>query len=147
MMPRRLLVAVAVALGGLATLTGCEKPSTYVTVVSGSSSASDTAVCYAHASGASVDVARCVRDSDQVDTVRVKPNSVLGVNVDPHVADNGYYLSLGGGEQQQIGPFDRTYTRVTIPAQLLGDDPAELRVIERKGAQTRGIWLFQLARD
>ena len=144
---RRPLTVLGLALTGLAVLTACEKPSTYVTVVSGGSSASDTAACYAHAEGESVDVRSCVSDEAAVETVRVKPNAVVGVNVDPKVAENGYFLSLGGEEQRQIGPFDRSYTRVSIPSELLGDEPAELRVIEKRGEATKGIWLFQLERD
>ena len=144
------LAAVGLAVVGIFTLAGCEKPGPGVSVVSGSTSAWREALCWSF-SGEPLSPETCAQDvvtnaMDGADVAQIPilPGNVIGISVDPVVADAGWYPVIGSQRLTQQ-PVTSTYFRFTYPD--LQEIPAAgvaLQVVAGQGEETLGLWVFQL---
>ncbi|HVM27166.1 MAG TPA: hypothetical protein VM433_05755 [Mycobacteriales bacterium] len=149
---RRLLAAAArtsVAAAAVLALTGCERPTPIVTVVSGTTSEWREADVYCFEGQSGDDCS-----SHEVSTPRipVTPGQRVGVDVDKAVVERGWYVTLeapgsqGEPSESEI-QVDAHY--FSFPAPNVG--PEGLRLTVRaidpedvRGGGTTGEWTFDL---
>lgn len=153
-MPNRRTIAPAVATGlavALAlTLAACEKPSPGVGVFSGTSSAYREAVCWSF-DGEPLGPETCAQDivtqaleGEQVASLPVLSGDVIGISVDPKVADLGWYPVVGSQRLTQE-PVFTTYYRFTYPdLQPVPPNGVALQVVAGQGTETQGLWVFRI---
>jgi hypothetical protein len=130
-------------------LAACEKPAPGVSVVSGMTSAHRAALCWSFdgeplsAETCAQDVVTEALDGADVARVPVVPGQVIGISVDPVVADAGWFPVIGSQRLTQQ-PITSTYYRFTYPdLQEVPTDGVSLQVVA--GADgTLGLWVFQL---
>ncbi len=145
----RRALAVPVALVGVLALSGCEKPAPGVTVVSGTDSAHRAALCWSF-DGEPLSAQTCAQDvvtqaleGADVARIPVIPGNVIGISVDPVVADAGWFPVIGSQRLTQQ-PITSTYYRFTYPdLQEVPADGVSLQVVAGNDG-TRGLWVFQL---
>jgi hypothetical protein len=145
----RPVLAGSLALVGVLALTACEKPPPGVSVFSGMTSAYRAALCWSF-DGEPLSAETCAQDVvtealDGADVARIPVISgqVIGISVDPAVADAGWYPVIGSQRLTQQ-PITSTYYRFTYPdLQEVPADGVPLQVVA--GAEgTLGLWVFQL---
>jgi hypothetical protein len=144
-----LIVAGCAALA--LTLTACEKPNPGATVFSGTSSEYSLAACWAD-EGGQIDQNQCAQDllanaasGQATKPIPVVPGEVIGISVDPVVADAGWFPRINGQNLAET-PLTSTYFRFTFPEfQQVAADGLTLEVVAGSDAATRGLWLFRLA--
>ena len=149
-MTRRLVALATVAAAAALTLTGCTKPNPGVSVVSGTNSAQEEALCWAW-DNAAIDPKTCAGDvlakavdAGKIPTVAVAPGDTIGISVDPVVAEAGWVPLLGTTEIAP-GPIHTNYLRFTVPSLAdLGASPKRLAVVALSGQQLRGAWAFDI---
>lgn len=97
-LPLILVGAAALVLG----LTGCEKPNPGASVFSGTTTQWRQAVCWAD-EGESIDADACAQDviakaadGGQLASIPVVPGQIVGISVDPIVADTGWFPGSTG---------------------------------------------------
>jgi len=146
---RRPVVAASVAIVSVLALAACEKPAPGATVVSGMTSAHREALCWSF-DGEPLSAETCAQDVvtealDGADVARIPviPGQVIGISVDPVVADAGWFPVIGSQRLTQQ-PITSTYYRFTYPdLQEVPADGVSLQVVA--GADgTLGLWVFQL---
>jgi hypothetical protein len=149
-MTRTRIVVGAVALAAASVaLTGCEKPNPIATVYSGTSSEWREAACWS-TSGA-IDPNECAQQviaeapsGPKLAQVPVVPGQVVGISVDPVVADKGWTPRVAG-QPLTPTPLTGTYFRFTFPE--FQEVPAEglnMEIVAGSSDQTSGLWIFQL---
>jgi hypothetical protein len=127
-------------------LSACDKPNPGATVFSGTTSAFQRAVCWSPGPG-SIDVNACAKKvigGPPVATIPVVPGEVIGISVDPVVADAQWQIQFAG-QTVPSAPISGTYFRLTFPQ--LSAVPAEgmaLQLVAGKTGEVRGVWLFKL---
>lgn len=131
-------------------LAGCEKPNPSVTAWSGTSSEHVEAVCWQR-EGGSLGPSDCAQDilerasaGEGVPRIPFANGDVIGISVDPVVADGGWSVQVGG---QTLGSgIEGTYFRFTFPDfQQVPDTGFTMQVIaEAEPSGSRGFWFFQL---
>lgn len=137
-----------------ASLTGCDKPNPGATVFSGTTSQFQRAVCWA-SEGTTSNIGDCAQSaiasaqqSGGIPTIPAIPGDVVGISVDPVVADSGWQINLvtqAGADQVPSTPFTGTYLRYVIPQTT--EIPASgilLGLVAGKGAAPQGLWLFKI---
>ena len=142
-------LALPLVLVGVLSLAACEKPGPGVSVVSGMTSAHRTALCWSF-DGEPLSAQTCAQDVvtealDGADVARIPviPGQVIGISVDPVVADAGWYPVIGSQRLTQQ-PITSTYYRFTYPD--LQEVPAagvSLQIVAGSEG-TLGLWVFQL---
>lgn len=146
---RRPVLAASVSVLSVLALAACEKPAPGVSVVSGMTSAYRAALCWSF-DGEPLSAETCAQDVvtealDGADVARVPviPGQVIGISVDPVVADAGWFPVIGSQRLTQQ-PITSTYYRFTYPdLQEVPADGVSLQVVA--GADgTLGLWIFQL---
>ena len=146
---RRPALAATVAVLSVLGLAACEKPAPGVSLVSGMTSAYRAALCWSF-DGEPLSAETCAQDVvtealDGADVARVPviPGQVIGISVDPVVADAGWFPVIGSQRLTQQ-PITSTYYRFTYPdLQEVPADGVSLQVVA--GADgTLGLWVFQL---
>ena len=146
---RRPILAASVSVLSVLALAACEKPAPGVSVVSGMTSAYRAALCWSF-DGEPLSAETCAQDVvtealDGADVARVPviPGQVIGISVDPVVADAGWFPVIGSQRLTQQ-PITSTYYRFTYPdLQEVPADGVSLQVVA--GADgTLGLWVFQL---
>lgn len=151
---RRSLAIAAVALAPL-VLAGCEKPNPGVTVWSGTNSEHVEALCWQHrevgglsATDCAESVLQAASQGQNITPLAVTPGDVVGVSVDPIVAENGWSVQISG--RTLASGLTDTYFRFTFPETILIDLPTDgsgltLQVIAAaKPNGARGYWFYQL---
>jgi len=130
-------------------LAACEKPAPGVSVVSGMTSAHRQALCWSFdgeplsAQTCAQDVVTEALDGGDVGRIPVIPGQVIGISVDPVVADAGWYPVIGSQRLTQQ-PVTATYYRFTYPdLQEVPADGVSLQVVAGTEG-TLGLWVFQL---
>jgi hypothetical protein len=130
-------------------LAACEKPAPGVSVVSGMSSAYRAALCWSFdgeplsAETCAQDVVTEALDGADVAAIPVIPGQVIGISVDPAVADAGWFPVIGSQRLTQR-PITSTYYRFTYPdLQEVPVDGVSLQVVAGSEG-TLGLWVFQL---
>ena len=150
MTSRRLVASAAGAVVLALALAGCTKPGPGITVFSGTTSANREAACWSF-DGTGIDASTCAQDvldsataGDAIASIPVIPGTVVGISVDPKVADVGWTPRVAG-QPLVAEPLTTTYWRFTFPEfQEVGDDGLTMEIVAGEGDATRGIWLFQL---
>jgi hypothetical protein len=143
----RAAVAGAVVLGAIA-LTGCEKPTPLVTLVSGSTSVNSEAVC--HAEGKKlVDLSQCL-DRPAREAIDVTAGNSFSVGVDKEIADKGWYLYINGRPFNDE-PIKKTFlssAELTLPSGIAKDaQPFLIQIIQGPNAEqtgAKGVWSFEV---
>lgn len=136
------LAAVAVA---TLTLSGCTKPTPTITVFSGTNSVHTEALCWAESG--TVKPGECLadvmanRDVSGVPVLGVAGGNVVGISVDPQVAEAGWTIAAVGGQPITPTPLTTNYFRLTLD-QIMTEKI--LLQITAGGDQTRGVWVVQL---
>lgn len=139
-------VLAATALG----LAACEKPNPGATVFSGTTSQWRQAACWA-GEGATIDAETCAKDvleeatsGSRLASIPVVPGQVVGISVDPVVADAGWSPRINGQNLTQ-SPITSTYFRFTFPEfQEVPADGLTMELVAGSNGENRGIWFFQL---
>jgi hypothetical protein len=146
---RRSFLAGSLAAVSVLALAACEKPAPGVSVVSGMSSAYRAALCWSFdgeplsAETCAQDVVTEALDGADVAAIPVIPGQVIGISVDPAVADAGWFPVIGSQRLTQR-PITSTYYRFTYPdLQEVPVDGVSLQVVAGSEG-TLGLWVFQL---
>lgn len=155
---RPLALALAAAVSALA-LSACDKPAPSVTIFSGTTSEHREALCWSFdpdraytAEDCVVDVAAAQSQESVFDaldeylaTLEVAAGDVVGISVDPEVADAGWSVTINGRPLHRE-LITETYFRFTMPPQPLRRGSAELQVraAAEDGTSARGFWVFRL---
>lgn len=146
---RRPILAASLAVLGVLALAACEKPGPGATVFSGSTSAHSEALCWSFdgdplsAETCAQDVVTEALDGADVGRIPVIPGDVIGISVEPVVADAGWYPVIGSQRLTQQ-PITSTYYRFTYPdLQEVPADGVALQVVAGSEG-TLGLWVFQL---
>lgn len=150
MTSRRLAASAAGVVVLALALVGCTKPGPGITVFSGTSSAYRAAACWSF-DGSGIDAAACAKDvldsaaaGAEVATIPVIPGTVVGISVDPTVADAGWTPRVAG-QPLVAEPLTTTYWRFTFPEfQQLTDEGLAMEIVAGSAEVTQGVWLFQL---
>ena len=145
----RLALTVAALAAVTVALAGCEKPNPGASVYSGTTTQYRQAACWS--ADGSIDATACAqavlakaKDGVTIATVPAVPGQVIGISVDPVVADAGWYPRINGQNITQ-SPITSTYYRFTFPDfQEVSKDGIALEVVAGAADATKGIWLFQL---
>lgn len=146
----RLIVVIAGSAVTAAALAGCTKPAPGVSVFSGTTTEYRPAACWAF-DGAGVDAAQCASDllaeaadGGTVARIPVVPGNVVGISVDPAVADAGWTPRIGG-QALTSTPLTTTYWRFTFPElQQLPAEGVPMEIIAGTDGTTDGVWIFQI---
>jgi hypothetical protein len=133
-----------------AGLSACDKPNPGASVFSGTTSQWRQAACWSTTT-APIDAAKCARDvvdnavsGVTMGTIPVVPGQVIGISVDPAVADAGW-LARVNGQNINPAPTNSTYFRFTFPE--LSQVPAEgivMEIVAGSANNTKGLWLFKI---
>ena len=147
---RRIAPIAALGLAALA-LTGCTKPSPAVSVVSGTNSVNEEALCWDF----NVDEAglNCKNLATNLEdalpsalSVPSMEGNTVGISVDPVVAEEGWTAFFNGQPLSQT-PLTETYFRFTIPVgTTLNAEGTPLAVASISNNQMRGLWLFKITK-
>lgn len=149
---KRSVMFAGMASAAVLVLAGCTQPTPSVTIVSGSASVERPATCWSESPTVAASVTSCITDAtaklqagSQIPTLTVIPGDVIGINVDPEIAEAGWRPSIGGQALVQT-PLTSTYYRFTFPENLpAAPDGFVLSVLANDAAAgDRGIWLFRL---
>ncbi len=147
---RKGAVLAAFTIATLLVLTGCMKPMPGATVFSGSNSQHRQATCWAFdseelgAGDCAQDLIAQAAEGDAVSVVSVFPGDIVGISVEPVVAETGWFVVLGD-QRMNVDPITTYYHRFTFPETL--EIPAEgilLQIVASTGVGARGIWVFKL---
>ncbi len=144
----RLFAGLTAALCAV-TLSGCQKPTPLVTLVSGSTSVNTGATIYCF-EGQSAQVENCRTEEQPPTVLKVKVGAQVGVDVAKKVADAGWVIVLPGNDQdpsndQASGTQTDHYFAFT-PQFESGPLRLEVRMLDngQAGAPTVGNWQFVL---
>lgn len=147
-MTRRPL-AIAAALGAVSlALVGCEKPAPGVSAFSGSTSGHTQAVCWSF-TGESLDTQTCAEAvvpalaGEGVPVIPVLSGQVVGISVDPVVADVGWTVSINS-ERLTPQVITSTYYRFPFPSVDIPADGVSMEVVAGSGDRLVGVWIFRL---
>lgn len=145
------VLGIGFAVVAVVGLSGCTKPTPEVTVVSGATSAATAALCWEPDSTIREAVAACVGESlagpaAEIPTLPVIPGNVVGVNVDPEIAEAGWSVLV---DQSPLTSevITGTYYRFTFPeSQSIPETGFRLSVIAQGDSidKNRGLWSFRL---
>lgn len=146
MKPARLAATVVATVALSLTLAGCDQPNPNATLFSGTTSQSKQAACWAD-EGATINLAACqqdVLDRGKAAVVPVVPGQVIGISVDPVVADAGWSPQVNG-QNVAGGTLNGTYFRFTYPEfSPLPADGVVLSVVAGEAGSERGVWVYHL---
>lgn len=145
----RKFVATALIASAALSLTSCSKHNPGATVWSGTSSAHSEALCWS--ADAAVTPDSCAQDlvtgaitGPDVAEVPVQKEQILGISVDPVVAEKGWYIAIGGTRINEEA-ITSTYYRFSFPVESVPAEGYTLQVVAQgTGSATRGLWLFRL---
>jgi hypothetical protein len=143
---RRALIATLAAVA----LVGCTKPFPGITVVSGTTSKHQGALCWTFDKPA-LEPGMCPQDvvseamsGDTVARIPVSPGQTVGISVDPTVADVGWTPIIGNQPLSQQ-PIKGLYFRFAYPElQEVPEAGLDLQIVAGSGDQIKGLWSFKL---
>ena len=150
----RVLAAASTAVA-LVALTGCQKPTPIVSLVSGGDSVHSDATIYCF-DGQSAQQQNCRTDVHPPTPLKVKVGQQVGIDVAKQVADAGWVVVLPGGDKdpsndQASGTQDSHYFAFTPEPSMFQNGPVrmEVRMLDdgRTDAPTAGNWQFVLVPD
>ncbi len=145
------VLGIGLTVVAVAGLAACTKPTPEVTLVSGPTSVVAPALCWEPETTVREAVVACITEAAsnpaaEVPELPVTPGNVVGVNVDPEVAEAGWSVLI---DQTPIndGPLTDTYYRFTFPdSQAIDEQGFRLSVVAEGNSadKNRGLWSFQL---
>ena len=143
------LILAGTAVAALA-LSGCTKPAPGAGVFTGTTSEYRAAACWSF-DGTGIDATSCAQevlasaaDGARMASLPLVPGTVVGISVDPAVADAGWTPRIAG-QPLVSTPLTTTYWRFTFPEfQPIGEDGLTLELVAGSDGITKGVWLFQL---
>lgn len=140
------VAGVVLAVAAAASLASCEKPAPRVTFFSGTTSTWVSPVCFSW--DGQINAQQCLQDaaaraaSGQTVRLDVVPDNVVGISVDPSVAENGWTPTLAGTPLTEQ-PLTDTYFRFKFPRVQPSDQGYPLAVISQ-GGQEPGVWAVRI---
>src|SRR6476661_2780522 len=145
----RLFAGLSAAVA-LVTLTGCQKPTPTVSLVSGRQSVHSDATIYCF-EGQSASQQNCRTDVHTPTALPIKVGQQVGIDVSKQLADAGWVVVLPGGDEdpsndQASGKQDSHYFAFTPEPSMFQNGPVrlEVRMLDdgRTDAPTIGNWQF-----
>jgi hypothetical protein len=137
----------------MTALAACEKPSPGVTVWSGTTSRHAEATCWSFDGSATAggvkactqQVVQAALTGDGAPSIPVGEGNIVGISVDPSVAENGWYPNIGTSTLVQT-PITSTYYRFAVPSgQSVPAKGLTLSIVAKGSGQLpRGVWIFKL---
>ncbi|MFE9248613.1 DUF2771 domain-containing protein [Streptomyces sp. NPDC007088] len=148
---RRAVAALGAVSAGLLALSACDKPTPLATVTVGTTSVNSEAACYQDGDPLkAADVQKCLKETDDVKTVKVDPDATVRFGVDPKIADNGWTILMNG--QPLTESSKKTYR--TIPGSVFfnqqyggGAKGSTISILEGSGQKAFGLWSFKIEKD
>lgn len=146
---RRFIIGVIAVLA----LAGCTKPFPGITVVSGTASENQMAICWTFEKD-NLEPGMCAQEvvsdfisGDRVAQIPVSPGQTVGISVDPVVADAGWTPVIGN-QPLVSQPITTLYYRFAYPElQEVPEIGLDLQIIAGSGERTKGLWAFKLVRS
>ncbi len=143
---RLIVVSVLAALA----LAGCTKPSPGVSVVSGTTTKHQQAICWTFEQDR-LEPGMCAQEvvSEFVSGARmtkipVAPGQTVGISVDPTVADVGW-TPIIGNQPLVSQPLNLLYYRFAYPElQEVPEGGLDLQIVAGSVDQAKGLWAFKL---
>ncbi len=139
------VVTVAAALAATAALASCEKPPPGVTVFTGTSSQRLAPTCFSWEG--QIDAQQCLTQAaaaaaaGQTKRLEVVAENVVGISVDPSIAEEGWYPTVAGQRLSQE-TLTTTYFRFTFPRVPANPQGYPLAVISE--GQQKGVWTVRM---
>lgn len=143
---RLIVVGVVAALA----LAGCTKPFPGVSVVSGTTTKHQQAICWTFEQDR-LEPGMCAQEvvsdfisGERMTTIPVAPGQTVGISVDPTVADVGW-TPIVGNQPLVSQPINALYYRFAYPE--LQEVPAsglDLQIVAGSVDQAKGLWAFKL---
>lgn len=129
---------VPALLAGLLTLVGCDKPTPYVTIQSGSTSVRSPAVNY-------VNDGKTITNSAGPKVLTVRPGDHVNISVDRQTAKAGWVVLLGGQKISPVLNGDIHHFSFQAPG-YSGGAEASLAIFQQppNGGPAAGSWIFTL---
>jgi hypothetical protein len=145
----RIAVSVVALAAASLTLTACTKPNPIATVFSGTASEWREAACWS--ADSAIDPTECAQQviadagsGPRLAEIPVVPGQVVGISVDPVVADKGWTPRVAGQNLTDT-PLTGTYFRFTFPEfQQVPAEGLNMEIVAGSSEQTNGLWIFQL---
>ena len=148
-MKRYRALALATAMAAPLILTGCEKPAPAITVFAGTSSVTTEARCWAEGEAITpescpeISLGEAVTGDAEADSLTIRPGAVVGVSVDPTIAEQGWTITLNGSPILEE-TVTETYYRFTWPTLNFQNAQLTLRVVSGQVSQPQGLWRVDL---
>jgi hypothetical protein len=140
------VAGVVLAVAATAALASCEKPAPRVTVFTGTVSQWVAPVCFSWSGP--INAEQCLTDAataaaaGQTARLDVVADNVVGISVDPSVAESGWTPTLAG-QRLTEQPLTTTYFRFTFPRVQANPQGYPLAVIS-EGDEQPGVWAVRL---
>ncbi len=132
-------------------LAGCDEPYPGVTAWSGTSSEHLAALCWQPDPASVLGPAQCAQDvldgaaaGEGIPRLAVAPGDVVGLSVDPVVADTGWTVQVAG--QTLATDLHETYYRFPfpVPGGTAAADYTLQVTAQTPSGGSRGLWFFRL---
>ncbi len=139
------VVTVAAVLAATAALASCEKPPPGVTVFTGTSSQRLAPTCFSWEG--QIDPQQCLTEAaaaaaaGQTKRLDVVAENVVGISVDPSIAEEGWYPTVAGQRLSQE-TLKTTYFRFTFPRVPANPQGYPLAVVSE--GQEKGVWTVRM---
>jgi hypothetical protein len=140
------VAGAVLAMAAVGALASCEKPPPRVTFFSGTTSEWVAPVCFSWEGD--VNAQQCLQDaaaraaSGETVRLNVVPDNVVGISVDPSIAENGWTPTLAGTPLSEQ-PLTSTYFRFTFPRVQPNPQGYPLAVIAQ-GGEEPGVWAVRI---
>lgn len=139
------LAGVVLAVAATVGLSSCEKPPPGVTVFTATSSQRISPTCFSW--DGQIDAQQCITQAadraanGQTAQLDVIPENVVGISVDPAIADQGWYPTIAGQRLTQ-DTLDSTYFRFSFPRVPASPQGYPLAIISE--GDEKGVWAVRM---
>ena len=139
------VAGVVLAVAATAALASCEKPPPGVTVFTGTSSQRLAPTCFSW--DGQINAEECITQaaeraaSGQTKALDVVAENVVGISVDPAIAEQGWYPSIAGQRLTQ-DTLTTTYFRFSFPRVPASPEGYPLAVISE--GEEKGVWAVRM---
>lgn len=140
------VAGVLLAVAATVALSSCEKPPPGVTVFSGTSSERLSPTCFSWEG--QIDAQQCITQAaeraatGQTPRLSVSPGNVLGISVDPAIAEQGWYPTISGQRITQEA-LTSTYFRFSLPQGVAPSAEGYPLAVISEGEQ-KGVWALRM---
>ncbi|ARP71590.1 DUF2771 domain-containing protein [Streptomyces pluripotens] len=142
---RRVVAAAGAVSAGLLVLSACDKPTPVATITVGRDSVHSEALCYNDGNKLNAkSLAECVKNSGNVESIKVDQDESVRFGVDPKIADSGWTILVNG--RQFTDSSKKTYR--TIPGSAFFNaqygTQGDTNTVTIQMDETKGLWSFKL---